>query len=414
MNSSPGTAYPEHTQNTEKTMKQYTLTNEQARNFLLLKHGLLGEHIFEGKQGVCDYIRQAGCIQYDPIDICGKNAELVLQSRIVDFRKEMLNELLYTDRKLVDYFDKNMAIFLTEDWKYFSRTREVYRTHGRNREKIDAAADKIMQIIREKGCACSRDIDMNETVDWPWGPTSLSRAALETLYFRGDLIVHHKKGTQKYYALAEDYIDQAILNTENPNQTQEDFLKWHALRRIGSVGLLPNKASAAWLGIGDMKNNMRNKVFSSLLAEGRIIECSVEGIADKLYCRTEDEAILKRVSRESNYQKRLEFIAPLDNLVWDRRLIGAIFGFEYKWEIYTPLEQRKYGYYVLPVLYGNRFVGRIELVAEKKAGQLNFRNFWQEENATLDADWEEKLQARLEQFAAFNHCDRVVNSNLLS
>ena len=97
-----------------------SITNSQARQFLLLKHGLIGEYKFVGKQGVIDFIRQTGCIQYDPIDICGRNSELTLQSRVKGFTKEMLYNLLYEDRLLLDYPDKNTAIILTEDWPYFS------------------------------------------------------------------------------------------------------------------------------------------------------------------------------------------------------------------------------------------------------------------------------------------------------
>jgi uncharacterized protein YcaQ len=86
------------------------LTNTQARQFLLLNHGLLGEYIFTGKQGALEFVRQAGCIQFDPIDVCGRNADLVLQSRVKGYKKTMLDELLYKDRILVDYPDKNLAI----------------------------------------------------------------------------------------------------------------------------------------------------------------------------------------------------------------------------------------------------------------------------------------------------------------
>ena len=94
-----------------------TLTKQQARQFMLLKHGLIGERKFIGKDGVLAFVRQAGCIQFDPIDVCGKNAELVLQSRVKGFTKKMLYELLYEDRKLIDYFDKNLAIMAFEDWR---------------------------------------------------------------------------------------------------------------------------------------------------------------------------------------------------------------------------------------------------------------------------------------------------------
>ena len=389
-------------------MKAYALTNEQARNFILLKHGLLGEYKFAGKQGVCDFVRQAGCIQFDPIDVCGKNAELTLQSRVSGFTKQMLHQLLYEDRKLIDYFDKNLAIFCTEDWKFFSRVREHHKNHGRNHEKVDSMAEDVKQVIRQKGFACSRDIQLNETVDWYWSPTTLSRAVLETLYFRGELIIHHKEGTIKHYALPEEHIGAEILQAEDPNKTQEDFLKWQIHRRIGSVAALWNKPSDAWLGIGGIKSENRNKSFQALLQEGKILELNVEGLNTPLYCSAEDEPVLERALTDKHFKERIELIAPLDNFMWDRKLIRQLFGFEYTWEIYTPAGKRKYGYYVLPVLMGNRFAGRIEAVADKKNKTLTIRNFWPEKGFKGGKGFQKKLDQRLLKFAQFNQCEKVL------
>ena len=106
------------------------LTKTQARQFILAKQGLLGSYRFFGKEGAYDYIRQAGCIQYDPVDVCGKNAELTLQSRVKGFQKTMLEELLYRDRLLVDYADKELSIWPAGDWPYFAPFRERSRVHG--------------------------------------------------------------------------------------------------------------------------------------------------------------------------------------------------------------------------------------------------------------------------------------------
>lgn len=389
-------------------MKTYTLTKEQARKFILLKQGLTGDYKFCGKAGVCSFIKQAGCIQYDPIDVCGKNAELVLQSRVKGFTKDMLYELLYEDRKLVDYFDKNMAIFSIEDWKYFERYREQYRNSSRSSDKVNEVADEVKRIIMEKGYASSGDFDMKDTVDWAWNPTRLSRAALETLYFRGDLIIHHKKGTIKHYGLAEDYINKNILYAEDPNKTGFDFIKWLVARRIGAIGMLWNKPSDAWLGISGLNAGIRSKVFETLLAEGRIMQCTVEGISSSLYVLSEDEELVLTVMSDKKLKKRMEFIAPLDNMMWDRKLIGSIFDFDYKWEIYTPVSQRKYGYYVLPVLYGDGFIGRIEAVADKKANKLIIKNFWKEDEVSFDRKVREALQECIVRFAGFNGCDETI------
>ena len=124
-------------------MKELNLTLSQAKRFILYKQGLLGDHRFSGKKGILDFVRQAGCIQFDPIDVCGKNAELVLQSRVAGFTKQMLYELLYEDRKLLDNWDKNLSIIPVENWPNFKRDRDWHLEHERSFDEIQEACEKI-------------------------------------------------------------------------------------------------------------------------------------------------------------------------------------------------------------------------------------------------------------------------------
>ena len=387
-------------------MNQVKLTNKQARQFILLKQGLMGDYKFEGEKGICDYIRQAGCIQFDPIDVCGKNAELVLQSRVNGFTKDMLYKLLYIDRKLIDYLDKNMSIFDIKDWKYFSRIRADYEQYDRSREQIDQVSDNIKTIIKEKGYASSRDIKLDEKVDWSWNPTSLSRATLESLYFRGELIIHHKEGTIKHYALAEDYMQPEIFNAIEPLASLEEHNEWRVLRRIGAVGMLWNKPSDALLGIG-LKSVNRNTIFNKLLKYDKIIEIKIQDITNAFYCLSDDQSLLDIVLSNVNFTNRTEFIAPLDNMIWDRKLIKEIFNFEYKWEIYTPMDERKYGYYVLPILSGDRFIGRIEIVNDKKLNGLIVNNIWFEDGVNKSVELYSNINDCIDRFSRFNNCERI-------
>ncbi len=396
-------------------MLKYSLTNRQARKFLLLKHGLAGEYRFAGKEGIKQFVKQAGCIQYDPIDICGKNAELVLQSRVKGFTKTMLYDLLYEERFLVDYYDKNLAIIDAQDWSCFERIWEYFRDQSRSKDKVNDITEQIKEIIRKKGPVCSKDIDFGQKVDWYWSNnTSLSRVALETMYFRGDLIIHHKKGTIKYYALAEDYIPEEILQAEDPNRSKADYIQWNLLRRISSVGLLWNKPSDAWLFIRDMKAEDRKQSFERLLAENKLIEITVEGIKDKLYCQENDRYLLDIIMSDPNLKPRTEFIAPLDNMLWDRKLIKALFGFEYKWEIYTPEAERQFGYYVLPILHKEAFIGRIELINNRKLKCLEVKNIWLEPGVKLTKILAGSLNRAVRRFAKFNDCTDIRYYNLLS
>lgn len=380
------------------------LTNKQARRFMLLKQGLIGPYKFSGKQGVLGFVCQAGCIQFDPIDVCGKNPELVLQSRVKGFTKQMLYSILYEDRTLIDYFDKNLSIIQTADWPYFRRYREAYKTGGRSRDEVNAVCREIINIIRKKGAVSSADIGFNDIVNWYWSDTRLSRAALETMYFRGDLMVHHKKGTIKYYDLAENCISAEVLNTPEPFPDELDYQKWRVLRRVGAVGLLWNKPSDAWLNIWGLKSAGRNEIFRQLLAEGKILEIMVDGIKDKLYCLSDDRDLLERVLQEPELKARCELIAPLDNMLWDRRLIKEIFDFDYKWEIYTPEVQRKYGYYVLPLMHGDRFIGRVEAVRDRNAKTLIVKNIWYEKDLRHTKKLQTAIDGCINKFSSFNDC----------
>jgi len=383
-------------------MSTYTFTTEQARRYLLRHHGLIGEHRFHGKEGVLAYVRQCGCIQFDPIDVCGKNAELVLQSRVKDFGKAMLNDLLYTDRALVDYFDKNLAIFPVEDWPYFSRDRAWSEANGRSFDAVQAASEKVLALLAEKEYVSSRDLGMDEKVDWSWSATRLSRAVLESLYFRGVLCVHHKQGTNKFYAPTHRLLPKEIIEAPDPLPNDDDFRDFLILRRIGAVGMLWNRASDAFLCIRDRKGGGRAAAFRRLQETGQLIEITVEGIGEPLYAPARERALLDEIASGATYAPRMELIAPLDCLMWDRNLIEALFGFHYRWEIYTPEKSRQYGYYVLPLLRGEKLVGRVEAVADRKTNTLLFKNVWWEGRA-----YQGELKRCLKRFAKFNGCHTV-------
>jgi uncharacterized protein YcaQ len=335
-------------------MDALTITKQQARRFLLAHQGLMPPHGLEGKSGALDFIRRVGCIQFDPLNIAGRNAELVLQARVSDFRPAMLEELLYEDRKLLDGWDKNMSIYSVEDWPYFHRLREASKRHPRrSSEAVKEIVPQTRKAIGDRGPLSSLDLDFDQTVDWSWAPTRLARAVLESMYTWGELIVHHKVNTRKVYDFANCHLPETLLSASDPNKTEEQFHDWYLLRRIGGVGLLWDKAGDAWLGMHGMKSRERKEAFSRLLERGKITEVRVDGVKLPLYMRTEDTITLNRTLGSAIPRPRAVILAPLDNLLWDRRFVEQLFGFSYKWEVYKPVEERRYGYYVLPIMYGD-------------------------------------------------------------
>ena len=393
-----------------------TITIQQARQFILSKQGLIGQHRFIGKDGAYAYVCQAGCIQFDPVDVCGKNAELTLQSRVKDFKKTMLYDLLYKDRKLVDYADKELSIWPARDWPYFSSYRERSKKLGRTFKGLRKLEKKALEYIEANGPVSSDSLPIEGEIFWHssmhwsgnWDKKSqAARSVLEQLYTDGELIIHHKKGSRKYYDIAEKYLPKEILEADNPCKNEDEFLCWRVLRRIGAIGLLWDKNSTAFLGL-DINAAKRKKALETLTEEGKISPVVVEGIKQPFYYRTDDSELMRDVLEgTADLKPRMSFIAPLDPLMWDKSLVLALWGYQYSWEIYTPATKRRYGYYTLPILFGDRFVGRIEAVPDRKTGVLVVRNVWWEDGIRRTKKLYSTLEQTLKKFAKFNDCKEI-------
>ena len=387
------------------------LTTTQARQFILAKQGLLGKYRFTGKMGAYDYVQQAGCIQYDPVDVCGKNAELTLQSRVKGFQKTMLEELLYKDRLLVDYADKELSIWPVKDWPYFSAYRERSRIHGAGFPGLAELEREALSYIRSNGPASSDTLPIDGEIFWHssmhwsgnWHKKSkAARSVLEQLYTDGILVIHHKNGSRKFYDLSEHHLDPSLLSADSPCEDEETLLCWRVLRRIGAVGLLWNKNSTAFLGI-DLNAQQRRAAFSALEESGAILPVRVEGFKTLFYYRTEDDPLMQDViAGRIDRKPRLEFLAPLDPMLWDKAMIAALWDFRYSWEIYTPADKREYGYYTLPILWGDRFIGRIEMVADRKSNTLRVKNIWYEHGVRLTKSIQTSMDRALVRFSKFN------------
>lgn len=384
-----------------------TVTKDHARRFLLLKQGLAGMHRFHGEKGIVDYVTQAGCIQFDPVDRCGKNAELVLLARVKGFKKNHLSKLLYEKRQLVDYFDKQLSIFSMNDWPCFQRTRQHYAVKSQKHRAVNEAIPRVLSILHNNSGLSSADFDEHEKVSWSWSPTRLARATLESLYSRGSLVIHHKRNSIKYYDLAERHVPALLYHAEDSHATLEDHLAWRLKRRIGSVGLLWNRASDALLGIDGLTAERRKNCFEALLHQKEIHRLSVDGIKEPLYCLSEDLALLTQAAQPNELSQRVELLAPLDNLLWDRKLIHCLFDFHYRWEIYKPQKTRDFGAYVLPILYNEALIGRIEMLLDRQRRCLVVENLWFEDSFQPSKELRRLLKQCLSQHGAFHGCENM-------
>ncbi len=387
------------------------LTQKQARRFLLAHHALWPPRKFKGKRGAVDFIRSVGTIQFDPINVVGRNADLVLQSRIRGYKPEMLHELLYEDRSLLDGFDKVASIYETPDWPYFKRRRDRMRAkHDQPSNPAMKIADEVIEAIREGGPKSSIDFKSEETIKWNWGVnTSLPRACLEILYAMGEVVVHDRIGTRRYFELAEHALPRDVFTAADPNVSTDAYRDWHVLRRVGGLGIANPAAGDWWLGMHQMNARTRGAALERLAGQGELIAFEIEDVPDRtFFIRTADEPALDRVRRGRPPKAQAVLIGALDNLMWDRNMLRWIFNFDYVWEVYKPVAQRRYGYYVLPVLYGDRFIARMEPSFDRERRELTINNWWWEDNIEVDDQMRSALAACFRDFMAFLGADRLV------
>jgi len=158
----------------------------------------------------------------------------------------------------------------------------------------------------------------------------------------------------------------------------------------------------------DINAETRKKILAKLEEAGKICPVLVEGMKTTFYYLSSDELLMQQIVEGSaDLKPRMSFLAPLDPLMWDKPLILALWDFQYSWEIYTPAVKRKYGYYTLPILYGDGFVGRIEAIPDRKTGVLCVKGLWWEKDVRVTKKLEAALQRTLKAFGKFNDCKSV-------
>lgn len=381
----------------------------EARRLMLACQGLYPPRNWKGKRGVKSFYKRVRAIQFDPINVVGRNPDLVLQSRVVDYKPSLLDGLLYEDRYLVDNWDKMASLSLAEDWPYFSRHRaRMEEIFGVPSDVVMSLAPIVLDQIKREGPQSSLDYQFEQKTDWAWGPTRVTRASLEGLYKMGQLGVHHRVNNRRYFDLIENLLPDELLSLPDPNQSLESYQRWHILRRIGAMGIAHPNAGEQWGGMIGVKTPRRREILEELVQDGNAVVFEIAELpGDLFYTRREDWELLKVVKNDQP-QFGAAFLAPLDNLLWDRKNLQRLFNFSYMWEVYKPEKQREYGYYVLPVLYGDRFVGRFDPAFDKKSGQLILNNWWWEEDVQVDQEMANALAQAMTDFLAYLEAEELV------
>lgn len=386
----------------ESKMETKLISKNEARRFLINYHNFNGSQNYSGVEGVLRYFSRVRSIQYDPLNVVGRNADLVLQSKVANYKPELLHQLLYSEHILVDGVDKEMCIYLSDDFPKFERIRAAKGLSLKNtlghRGQLEALnlLDEVRDFIRKHGAISTKDISIGESQENRWGHKKLSSAALDYLYTIGELCVVDKKGTQKRYDFTSNVLPLQFNQTD-PWKDEDEFMRWYVQRRIGSVGMIWDKNGGAWQGhyISDKKK--REQTLNYLLEEGEIVAFQIEDIKAPFFMNKKDESLFA----DTNTPKLVKFLAPLDNILWDREMVKQLFHFDYRWEVYTPVEKRNYGYYVLPVLYGDQLIARFEPSKLTKNSPFQIKHWWWEPQVEITEDLLHAITTAISEFCKY-------------
>jgi uncharacterized protein YcaQ len=362
---------------------------DQAKEFIIQYQMINLKEELTQEEAVKFIFDKLETVQFDPLDVVGRNSEY-------------LYNMLYKERYLLDSWDKQMSIIKTSDFPYFAKIRDEREqamlssfTFHNAREAVDYK-DYVINLIKEKGPLFSREID-HESARWKHG--KLTSVTLDYLFNIGEVVVYDKSNAQKQFELTN-----RLFNFDDIQMSEDEFIRWYLIRRIRNIGLIWNRSSSAWPGLYISKKNIRSEYIDKLVHENILTEIYVEGIKWPFYALTETLENAKEIV------DRVTFMAPLDNMLWDREMLKTLFDFDYTWEVYVPLKKRIYGYYVLPILYGKNFIGRIEFDHYKKKKPLIIKNVWFEENINITKKLQGEIDKALKRFMKYLGADSIEGS----
>lgn len=386
------------------------ITRRQARRFLLIHHFLWPPRSQRGLEGTRAVFDRLGSVQFDPINVTGRNPDLVLQSRVTGYRSEYLGELLYDRRELIEGWDKMASIFPSRQWSQFSRQRARMKEHYRSRwPEAMNLADHVLETLRLSGPLASNEFNHHVTTEGAWGqPARLVRICLNGLFESGEVGIAHRSGNRRTFDLIERLYSNSVTDGPASHTSDGEYYRWHMLRRIGSLGLARDRAGVQWSGIIGANQEERRATLAALMENGEVVSAVVDGLESQgFYLRSQDLSELDRARRTRLRLPHAAFLAPLDNLLWDRSLVKTVFDFDYVWEVYKPKAKREYGYYVLPILVGDALVGRVEPRLSADGKSLKILGWWWESGYRPNDTERAALAEAIGEFLLFLGAERV-------
>ena len=383
------------------------IPNARARRLFLARHALSEAPVGPASGAALhDLIERIGFVQVDSINTVARAHDMILWSRRQTYRPPALKRLLEKDRSLWEHWTHDASILpvrLHGIWQHrFQRDAVRLQENWRKwfRDSYETQFDTILDRIAREGPVGTADVGEGEVRGkggwWDWHP---SKTALEWLWRTGRLAITRREGFAKIYDLTERVIPDAH-RVPVPAEGICDWACRSALRQLGFG--TSGEIAAYWNAVGP---DAAKAWCRAAVARGEIIETEVEGARGQ---RRKAFIFPETLAEDPpDPSPRLRILSPFDPALRDRDRAEFLFGFFYRIEVFVPEAKRVWGYYVFPVLEGDRLVGRIDAKAFRDAGALRVKAFWPEPGIRFTRERRRKLDTELGRLAQFAGCDRV-------
>ncbi len=361
-------------------MPPMRVSADHARRFLVARHLLAPPRALPAEPAsVLAAVDRLGSLQFDPLEVPGaRNHDLVLHARVGGYERAWCEQWLYgPDRRLIELYNKSLNLVPMHELPHYRVTWQRNTPdidNGILKEQADVAQAILRRLKTDGPLSTAAFSEHGHAVEWWWAPTRASRAVMEALFVTGRIGISRRDGNRRYYDLIERLVPAELLGLKEP---EEDAMRRRLLSRFRATGMTTPVGTQSEVMYSAGSAVERVARTARLVEDGELLPIEVETLKGPRYIIAAEAPILDATADPLGPPApAVTFLAPLDPLVWDRRLLRELWGFDYLWEVYVPEARRKWGYYVLPILFGDRFVGRIEPRLDRKTKALNILGIW--------------------------------------
>ena len=404
-------------------MTPINISKQTARRFVLGKQGLWPGRRWTGRKGTVQAIRACEAVQLDPLNVVARSQDLVLHSRVLAYKPEFLYEVAYKDRQFFDYGGW-LAMYPMEELPYW-RVHMEKRSHDKRIEGFvlshEGLFEQVRAELRARGPLGNRDLDGNRVGSWNYRGRKDTSLALFDMWLSGELMMHHREGFNRVYDFRENIAPKEFDYVASEKEAEQFF----ARKSVSFVGLL--REAGMKISLQDYLRRIytpaeMKSLLGGWIESGVFAQVQVEGGRETFLILSEDIPSLELLEKgkipkawkpkETTTLEEVTFLASLD-IVSARGRAKKLFDFDYTWEVYVPAHKRRWGYYVLPILYGDDLVARLDPKLDRTTMTLELKGFWHEDDAPVkDPAFADALANGLIRFAKFVGARKITTGSI--